>query len=111
MTTSTRGGASPASPHESGIGAASEGAADALTRPLARFWRGGYSLALSFWVIAPLVVAAAFALPEAVGWAVRRQEFNPFLILAAIVAIWGIVVVAQVYLTVGLWRSAARTSG
>jgi hypothetical protein len=58
-------------------------------------------------VIAPLVIAVAFALPEAVGWAVRRQEFNPFLILAAIVAIWGIVVVAQVYLTVGLWRSAA----
>jgi hypothetical protein len=58
-------------------------------------------------VITPLVVAVAFALPEAVGWAVRRQEFNPILILAAIVAIWGIVVAAQVYLTVGLWRSAA----
>jgi hypothetical protein len=74
---------------------------------LIRFWRGGYSLALSFWVIAPLVVALAFVLPEGVGWLVRTQDFNPFLILAAIVAIWVIVVVAQVYVSVGVWRAAA----
>jgi hypothetical protein len=78
---------------------------------LRRFWHGDYSLALSFWVITPLVVALAFALPEGVGWLVRTQDFNPLLIFAAIVAIWGVVVSAQVYVTVGLWRSAARRRG
>lgn len=75
---------------------------------LSRFWRGEYSLALSFWVIAPLVIALAFALPEGVGYLVRSQDFNPLLVLAAIVAIWSIVVLAQLYLTVGVWRSAAN---
>ncbi len=74
----------------------------------ARFWRGECSLALSFWVIAPLVAALAFALPEGVGYLVRDQDFHPFLVLAAIVAIWAIVVSAQLYLTVGVWRSANR---
>ena len=58
-------------------------------------------------MIGPLVVGLAFALPEGVGWFVRGQDFNPFVILAAIVAIWAIVLVAQVYLTVGIWRSAS----
>lgn len=75
---------------------------------LIRFWRGGFSLVLSFWVIAPLVAALAFALPEGVGYLVRGQDFNPALILAAIVAIWAIVVFAQLYLTVGVWRSAVH---
>jgi hypothetical protein len=75
---------------------------------LSRFWRGDYSLAISFWVIGPLVVALAFILPEGVGWLVRGRDFNPFAILAAIVAIWAIVIVAQTYLTVGIWRSADR---
>jgi hypothetical protein len=74
---------------------------------LARFWRGEYSLALSFWVIGPLVVALAFVLPEGVGWLVRGRDFNPFVIFAAILAIWAIVLVSQVYLTVGIWRSAS----
>lgn len=78
---------------------------------MARFWRGDYSLALSFWVITPLVAALAFALPEGVGWLVRARDFNPLLIFAAIVAIWAIVIAAQVYVTVGLWRSAARRRG
>jgi hypothetical protein len=73
---------------------------------LVRFWRGEVSLARSFWVVGPVVVALAFVLPEGVGWLVRRQAFNPFTILAAIVAIWAIVVVAQVFLTVGIWRAA-----
>lgn len=73
---------------------------------LLRFWRGDVSLALSFWVVAPVVIALAFALPEGVGWLVRRQEFNPFTVLAAIVVIWAIVVLAQLFLTVGIWRAA-----
>lgn len=74
---------------------------------MTRFWRGEYSLALSFWVIAPLVVALAFVLPEGVGWLVRTRDFNPFLTLAAIVAIWAIVIIVQVYVSVGVWRAAA----
>ena len=54
------------------------------------------------------MVALAFVLPEGVGWLVRGQDFNPFVIFVAIVAIWAIVVVLQVYLTVGVWRSAAQ---
>ena len=73
-----------------------------------RFWRGEVSLALSFWVVGPVVTALAFALPEGVGWVVRRNDFNPFAILAAIIAIWAIVVAAQVFLTVGIWRAATR---
>ncbi len=74
---------------------------------MARFWRGELSLALSFWVIGLLGVGLFFALPEGVGWLVRGRDFNPFVTFAAIVAIWAIVVVLQVYLTVGIWRSAA----
>lgn len=59
-------------------------------------------------MIGPLVVALAFVLPEGVGWLVRGRDFNPFVILAAIVAIWAIVLVCQAYLTVGIWRSAAQ---
>jgi len=59
-------------------------------------------------VIGPLVVALAFVLPEGVGWLVRGRDFNPFVIFAAIVAIWAIVLVSQVYLTVGIWRSASH---
>jgi hypothetical protein len=33
------------------------------------------------------VIALAFALPEGVGYLVRKQDFNPSLILAAIVVI------------------------
>jgi hypothetical protein len=54
-----------------------------------------------------MVVALAFVLPEGVGWLVRGRDFNPFVILAAIVAIWAIVLGAQVYLTAGIWRSAS----
>ena len=38
----------------------------------------------------------------------RAQDFNPFIILAAIVSIWSIVVLAQLYLTVGVWRAAVE---
>ena len=73
-----------------------------------RFWRGGYSLALSCRVIAPLVAALALALPEGVGYLVRAHDFDPFLILAAIVVLWATVAFAQSHLTVGVWRSAAK---
>jgi hypothetical protein len=59
-------------------------------------------------VIGPLVVALAFVLPEGVGWLVRGRDFNPLVIFAAIVTIWTIVLVLQVYLTIGVWRSASR---
>ena len=59
-------------------------------------------------MIGPLVVALAFVLPEGVGWLVRGRDFNPLVIFAAIVTIWTIVLVLQVYLTIGVWRSASR---
>jgi len=58
-------------------------------------------------VIGPLVVALAFVLPEGVGWLVRGRDFNPLVIFAAIVTIWTIVLVLQVYLTIGVWRSVS----
>ena len=54
------------------------------------------------------MVALAFVLPEGVGWLVRGRDFNPLVIFAAIVTIWTIVLVLQIYLTVGIWRSASR---
>lgn len=74
---------------------------------LGRFWRGEFSLALSFWVVGLLGVGLFFVLPEGVGWLVRGRDFNPFVTFAAIVAIWTIVVVLQAYFTVGIWRSAS----
>lgn len=75
---------------------------------MTRFWRGEVSLALSFWGIGPLAVALAFVLPEGVGWLVRGWDFNPLVIFVAIVAIWTIFLALQVYLTVGIWRSARQ---
>lgn len=74
---------------------------------LLRFWQGEVPLALSFWGVGPLVVALSFALPEGVARLVRAHDYNPLTVLAAIVAIWTIVVLSQLFLIVGVWRAAS----
>ena len=75
---------------------------------LARFWRGGYSLPFSWWVVGLLVNLAAFGLLAAIRELVQHQPFNPYVIMLALVAIWATLLVAQSFQSVGVWRSAAR---
>ena len=75
---------------------------------LARFWRGGYSLPFSWWVVGLLVNLAAFGLLAAIRELVQHQPFNPYVIMLALVAIWATLLVVQSFQSVGVWRSAAR---
>jgi hypothetical protein len=73
-----------------------------------RFWQGGCSLPFAYWVMGWLVNAALAVLLGGVILYTRRQAYNPYLVLATLSAYWGLTAAAQLYLTVGIWRSARR---
>ena len=75
---------------------------------LARFWRGGYSLPFSWWVVGFLVNLTTFGLLAAIRGLVQHQAFNPYVIMLALVAIWATLLAAQSFLSIGVWRSASR---
>lgn len=50
----------------------------------------------------------AYGLLAAIRGLVQQQTFNPYVIMLALVAIWAVLLAAQVFQSVGVWRSAAR---
>jgi len=77
--------------------------------PIARHWRGGYSLAVSYWVISFLANAALIAFAAAISAAFTPEEgFEPLQIFLLNLAIWLSVAIVLVWQIVGLWRSAQR---
>ncbi len=71
-----------------------------------RHWRGQLSLAKSYW-LSGIAVACIVAVPLA---AVRLIGFSDFprLISAIMIFIWPMSVIAQLWLSIGIWRSADR---
>lgn len=74
----------------------------------ARFWRGDYSLPFSYWVIGFLGNIAIGLLVVVLSAAVPRDDFNPYVLGAYILAIWLLVMGWGVFHIVGVWRSANR---
>jgi hypothetical protein len=73
-----------------------------------RFWRGGYSLPFSYWVISFLGNIVVSALLVALMGAFGSAEFNPYLTALYICLVWLLVLAWGIFNIVGVWRSATR---
>lgn len=72
----------------------------------ARYWRGGYSLPFSFWVIGVLGALVTLLVVVALDRLFDANEYNPYTSFAFFVSVWVFVVVSTIWDVVGLWRSA-----
>ncbi len=77
--------------------------------PLLRFWRGGYPLWVSFWLIGlglyGLGVVAILGLTRLI----YRDPYDPQVIALAIFGTWAVTVPILFYQAVGVWRAAVRS--
>lgn len=73
---------------------------------LARFWRGEYTLWLSYWVIGLAFNLATIGAIQGLAFATREQAFNPYAIALTLFVMWGATALILVYQSVGVWRSA-----
>ena len=73
-----------------------------------RFWRGEVSLAVSYWGVGLIVILIVAVMLSGVSFVMHRQAFNPYVVVAALVVIWGTMVIGLAFQSVGVWRSAAR---
>ena len=71
-----------------------------------RFWQGQCSLPFAYWVMGWLVNIVLALLLGAVILYTRRQAYNPYLLMGTLSAYWGLTAAAQLYLSVGIWRTA-----
>jgi hypothetical protein len=73
-----------------------------------RFWRGDISLGFSCWGVGlPLIFIVALLL-GIVSFVMHRQAFNPWQVVSALGIVWGAIVLAFLFQSVGVWRSATR---
>lgn len=72
----------------------------------ARYWRGGYSLPFSFWVVGVLGALVTLLVVVALDRLFDANEYNPYTSFAFFVSVWVFVVVSTIWDVVGLWRSA-----
>lgn len=73
-----------------------------------RYWRGEYSLAVSFWLVGVLglvLILLCLALYTNVA---SKADFHPYQALGAVVPVWTISGAFAVFQLVGTWRSAVR---
>jgi hypothetical protein len=75
---------------------------------LGRFWQGELSLAVSFWLVGLGFMLGVATLLAGLVVFMRQQDFNPYQVLAALVAIWGGAALTLAFLSVGICRSAMR---
>ncbi len=80
-----------------------------LTRNfLVRFWRGQYSLAISFWVFGIGLYVLGIAAILALTVLVYQGAYEPKTIALAMFAMWGVAAVIVLFQSVGVWRAASR---
>lgn len=73
-----------------------------------RFWRGDVPLAFSYWGVGlPLIFVVALLL-GIVSFVMHRQAFNPYEVVGALGIVWGTIILAFLFQSVGVWRSATR---
>src|ERR1700722_17190155 len=76
---------------------------------LVRFWRGEYSLGVSYWLFGLLGnVALAFIADAIAALFQIEQGYDPRAILGSLVSIWLVTGVFLVWQVTGIWRSARR---
>ncbi|QIG47543.1 DUF4339 domain-containing protein [Nordella sp. HKS 07] len=75
---------------------------------LIRHWRGQLSLVKSYWLNS-FAVAGLLAVPIVIVGAVGFSNY-PRLISAIIIFLWPMTLIGQLWLSVGIWRSAERYS-
>lgn len=93
---------------EAGTALAATKANDISSNYLVRHWRGQLPLATSYWLNGIALVLLFVAIYVAISL-VDITDY-PRLISVAIICIWPLTVVAQTWLSVGIWRSAGRYS-
>lgn len=73
---------------------------------IAHHWRGELSLPVSYWIIGFFGNIGAMVVVATIVAASQASPYNPFLIFAVQVGIWGSIGVILTWQVVGVWRSA-----
>ena len=80
--------------------------------PIGTYWRGEYSLGVSFWVVGFLITALTFSVVFIVTLGISATtSYNPYGLLGIAVFLWATVFLITLWKTVGLWRAARRHAG
>ena len=77
--------------------------------PFVRFWRGGYSLWISFWLIGLALYGLGIAAILGLTRLIYREPYDPQVIALAIFGTWAVTVPVLFYQSVGVWRAAVRS--
>ena len=77
--------------------------------PVLRFWRGGYSLAISFWLIGLALYGLGIVAILGLARLIYREPYDPHVIALAIFGTWAVTVPILFYQAVGVWRAAVRS--
>ena len=77
--------------------------------PILRFWRGGYSLMISFWLIGLGLYGLGIVAILGLARLIYREPYDPQVIALAIFGTWAVTVPILFYQAVGVWRSAVRS--
>jgi hypothetical protein len=85
-----------------------DGRGSAHTNFFLRFWRGEYSLPISYWVVSFLGNVIVITVIGVMAAAFQVADFNPYLWAGYIVLLWLLVAGWGVIHLVGVWRSATR---
>lgn len=72
-----------------------------------RHWRGECSLAVSYWLNGWLATVATLVFAVLVSVAIKDVR-QPWIYLIALLLVWAVVLLAMLWQTVGVWRSATR---
>jgi hypothetical protein len=77
---------------------------------IVRFWRGEYSLGVSYWLFGLLGnIAVIFIIDGIAALFQIERGFDPRAIFGALVSIWLVIAVFLVWQVGGVWRSASRS--
>ena len=83
--------------------------APATGNPILRFWRGGYSLAVSFWLVGLGLYGLGIAAILGLARLMYREPYDPRVIAFAIFASWAVTLPILFFQAVGVWRAAVRS--
>jgi hypothetical protein len=75
---------------------------------LARYWRGDFPLAISFWIVGLIGFVLVLFLLTIYTVNVERQGFHPYLVLSLVAPVWFITGAFAIFHFIGTWRSASR---
>jgi len=80
--------------------------------PIGAYWRGEYSLGISFWVVGLIVTVVTFGVVFLVTLGISATtSYNPYSLLCITVFMWTAVFFITLWKSVGLWRAARRHKG